>query len=114
MRIQPIACVFSTLCMLVSISSASADSSAGTVTTVAVPGGGKPVVARSDKDGAVHLLFDTEEGPKYAKSTDGGATFSVIMPVVHGGSQASGLEYSAWDMAVGKGGRVHVAMGTNA
>ena len=25
-----------------------------------------------------------------------------------------GLEYSAWDMAVGKGGRVHVAMGTNA
>ena len=31
-----------------------------------------------------------------------------------GGSRTAGLEYSAWDMAVGKGGRVHVAMGTNA
>ena len=30
------------------------------------------------------------------------------------GSQTAGLEYTAWDMAVGKGGRVHVAMGTNA
>jgi hypothetical protein len=41
-------------------------------------------------------------------------TFSAAIPVVRGGSQAAGLEYSAWDMAIGKGGRVHVAMSTNA
>ena len=91
-----------------------ADDSAGKVVTVAVPGGGKPVAARTGKDGAVHLLCDSPEGPKYLKSTDGGVTFSAAMPVVNGGSQAAGLEYSAWDMAVGKGGRVHVAMATNA
>ena len=91
-----------------------ADDSSGKVTTVAVPGGGKPIVARTDKEGAVHLLFDSGDGPKYAKSTDGGVTFSAAIPVVRGGSQTAGLEYDAWDMAVGKGGRVHVAMGTNA
>jgi hypothetical protein len=84
------------------------------VTTVAVPDGGKPVVARTDDAGTVHLLFDSADGPKYARSTDGGVTFSAAIPVVNGGSQPKGLEYSAWDMAVGKGGRVHVAMGTNA
>jgi hypothetical protein len=87
---------------------------AGGVTTVATPGGGKPVVARTDKEGAVHLLFDSTDGPKYAKSTDGGSTFSAAVAVVNGGSQPAGLEYSAWDMAMGKGGRVHVAMSTNA
>src|SRR5512132_1995129 len=91
-----------------------ADDSAAKVTTVAVPGGGKPIVARTGKDGAVHLLFDSGGGPKYAKSTDGGVSFSAAIPVVRGGSQAAGLEYDAWDMAIGKGGRVHVAMGTNA
>jgi hypothetical protein len=60
------------------------------------------------------LLCDSEDGPKYAKSVDGGVTFSAAIPVVSGGSQTAGLEYSAWDMAVGKGGRVHVAMSTNA
>lgn len=94
--------------------SAVADDSAAKVTTVAVPGGGKPVVARTDNDGAVHLLFDSGDGPRYAKSTDGGVTFSAAIPVVRGGSQAAGLEYDAWDMAIGKGGRVHVAMATNA
>jgi hypothetical protein len=114
MRIQRAICVLAALCTTPSLPPAFADDSAGKVTTVAVPGGGKPVVARTDKDGAVHLLFDAEGGPRYAKSTDGGATFSEAIPVVRGGSQAAGLEYSAWDMAVGQGGRVHVAMGTNA
>jgi hypothetical protein len=94
--------------------SAVADDSAAKVATVAVPSGGKPIVARTDKAGAVHLLFGTGDGPKYAKSTDGGVSFSAAIPVVRGGSQAAGLEYDAWDMAIGKGGRVHVAMGTNA
>jgi hypothetical protein len=34
--------------------------------------------------------------------------------VVNGEPQKGGLEYSAWDMALGKGGRIHVALGTNA
>jgi hypothetical protein len=93
---------------------ANADDGAGKVTTVSVPAVGRPVVARTDSVGTIHLLCDSEAGPKYAKSTDGGATFSTAIPVVSGGSQAAGLEYSAWDMAVGKGGRVHVAMSTNA
>jgi hypothetical protein len=91
-----------------------ADDSTGKVTTVAAPGRGKPVVARTDREGAVHLLFDSEGGPGYAKSTDGGQTFSETITVLSGGSRPSGLEYSAWDLAVGRGGRVHVAMGTNA
>src|SRR6476659_1706649 len=78
--------------------SAVADDSAAKVTTVAVPSGGKPIVARTDKDGAVHLLFDTGDGPKYAKSTDGGVSFSAAIPVVHGGSQPAGLKYDGWDM----------------
>ena len=41
-------------------------------------------------------------------------TFGPAIAVVGEGSRKEGLEYSAWDMAVGKGGRVHVAMGTNA
>ncbi len=90
-----------------------ADDSADRVVTVTVPGGSKPIVARTDKKGAIHLLCDSPEGPKYLKSADGGVTFSAAIPVVNRRSQA-GLEYSAWDMAVGKGGRVHVAMATNA
>jgi hypothetical protein len=95
-------------------SAAKADDSAGTVTTVAVPTVGSPVAAKIDAAGTIHLLCDSEEGPRYAKSIDGGVTFSVATPVVIGGSQKSGLVYSAWDMALSKGGRIHVAMGTNA
>jgi hypothetical protein len=68
----------------------------------------------TDSVGTIHLLCDSEDGPKYSKSSDGGVTFSAAIPVVSGGSQTTGLQYSAWDLAVGKGGRVHVAMSTNA
>jgi hypothetical protein len=91
-----------------------ADDGSSKVTTVAVPGGGKPVVAKTDKEGAIHLLYDSENGPEYVKSSDGGLTFGPPVSVVGKGVQPEGLEYSAWDMAVGKGGRVHVAMSTNA
>src|SRR5262249_13830332 len=78
---------------------ATAEDSASNVRTVAVPDGGKPVVAETDKDGTVHLLFESADGPRYARSTDSGVTFSAAIPVVRGGSQAAGLEYDAWDMA---------------
>jgi hypothetical protein len=86
----------------------------GDVTTVQVPGRGRPVVARADAQGTIHLLSDSEDGPKYVKSSDGGRTFDSAIPVVGQGQQKAGLEYSAWDMAIGKDGRVHVAMSTNA
>jgi hypothetical protein len=91
-----------------------ADDVTSKVTTVSVPGNGKPVVAKTDKEGAIHLVYDSADGPKYVKSSDGGLTFGKPISVVGEGSRAEGLEYEAWDMAVGKGGRVHVAMGTNA
>jgi len=84
------------------------------VTTVSVPGGGRPVAAKADTEGTIHLLFDSEDGPKYAKSSDRGLSFGRPISVVGEGSRKEGLEYSGWDMAVGKDGRVHVAMGTNA
>ena len=114
MRIRPARFIVAALGTIPLCLPVLADDSDRRVTTVAVLGGGRPVVARADKDGTVHLLFDSEEGPKYARSTDGGATFSAAIPVVRGGSQAAGLEYAAWDMAIGKGGRVHVAISTNA
>jgi len=92
----------------------SADDLAGMVRTVSVPEGGKPIVARTDRNGSIHLLYDSALGPRYARSADGGLTFEPSISVAGAGSLSAGLEYSAWDMAIGKGGRVHVAMGTNA
>jgi hypothetical protein len=114
MRIQQAGFIFAVLGMFPVCPLVFADDSAGKVTTVPVPAVGRPVVARADAEGTIHLLCDSPDGPKYAKSADGGVTFSAAMPVVAGGSQTAGLEYSAWDLAVGKGGRVHVAMNTNA
>ena len=103
------------LAILVLTSSASvADEGVGRVTTVAAPEGGKPVVARAGKDGTIHLLYDSPEGPKYARSVDDGATFGPAIAVVSGMPKEPGLEYSGWDLAVGQGGRIHVAMATNA
>ena len=104
--------VLSTMCSYPP--SATADDGARQVTTVPVPDRGRPVVAKTDAEGTIHLLYDSEDGPKYARSTDGGRTFGPAMPVVGGEQRTAGLEYSAWDMAVGQGGRIHVAMSTNA
>ena len=84
------------------------------VTVANVPAGGEAVVAKTDAAGAIHLLYDSADGPQYAKSTDRGKTWSRAVEIVDRASQKPGLEFDVWDMAVGKGGRVHVAMGTNA
>lgn len=104
--------VVSTLCLCVA-GTASADA-ANKVRTIAAPGGGQPVVAKTDSQGTIHLLFNSADGPRYAKSTDSGKIFSTAIPVVDRESRKPGLEFSAWDMAVGPGGCVHVALGTNA
>ena len=98
---------------LLAIAAKAADG-ASSVTTVAAPGGGQPIVARCDAAGTIHLVCDSPEGPQYSKSTDGGKTFSQPLAVVDRASRKPGLVFNAWDMVIGKGGRVHVAMGTNA
>jgi hypothetical protein len=84
------------------------------VTTVPVPDDGRPVVARADAEGTIHLLYNSKDGPRYVKSTDNGKSFEAPIPVVDEQSRKPGLEFEGWDMAVGQGNRVHVAMGTNA
>ena len=86
----------------------------GNVKLIAAPEGGFPIVARVDGAGAIHLLLDFPDGPKYGKSMDNGRTFSKLIHVVDDASRAPGLEYMSWDLAVTKSGQVHVALGTNA
>ena len=87
---------------------------AGRVTTVLVSDQLEPVIARTDNEGNVHLLADSEHGPAYLRSSDGGRTFGPPIPVVDLQSQMPGLLFSVFDMAVAAGGWVHVAMSTNA
>ena len=75
---------------------------------------GSVIKAQAGADGMIHLLIDAEDGPVYVKSREGGATFSEPMAIVDAASQKRGLKFSGWDMAVGRDGRVHVAMGNNA
>src|SRR5262249_53228033 len=84
------------------------------VTTIPCPERGQPAAARTDADGTIHLVYRTGDSPRYAKSTDNGKTFSAAIPIVDWKSRKPGLEFDVWDMAVGKDGQVHVALGTNA
>ena len=84
------------------------------VGVVRVPGASKVFKAQSSQDGAIHLVFDSDDGPQYIQSRDSGVTFSAPIAVVDTASRKPGLKFSAWDLAVGRDGRVHVAMGNNA
>jgi hypothetical protein len=100
--------------LLLSLSGVSAEDKANHVTTIPVPGRGQPLVAKADAEGTIHLLYATADGPQYVKSLDKGKTFSAAIPVVDKASRKPGLEFHGEDMVVGQGGRIHVAMGTNA
>ena len=91
-----------------------ASEGAGRVRVVRVPGDAKVVKAKIGTDGTIHVMLDSEDGPRYVKSTDGGSTFSAPMTVVDTASQKPGLKFHSEDLAVGKDGRVHVAMANNA
>ena len=65
-------------------------------------------------DGTIHLLLDSDTGPRYASSRDGGKMFSPPIEIVDAAAKKPGLEFAGEDLAVGKDGRVHVAMGNNA
>jgi hypothetical protein len=84
------------------------------VMTIPAPNNGKPVVAKTDAQGTIHLLYDMADGPRYAKSTDNGKSFGAAISVVDRASRKPGLKFDGWDMVVDKGGRIHVAMATNA
>src|SRR5690348_16704314 len=101
MPIQQSGFAFAVLGTMLLGSPAATHDGAAKVTTIAVSALGNPTVARIDTQGTIHLLCDSQDGPRYARSTDGGATFGPAIPVVVGGSQTTELEYSAWDMALG-------------
>ncbi|MCL5746060.1 MAG: glycoside hydrolase [Acidobacteria bacterium] len=84
------------------------------VTTIHVPGVTKVVKAQRGADGTIHLLFDAEDGARYASSRDGGATFSQPISVVDAAARKPGLKFSGADLAVGEDGRVHVVLANNA
>lgn len=84
-----------------------------TVAVVAVPIEGEVFAARADSRGAIHVLVQTPDGPRYLVTRDNGATFGKPLAVVDAASRKPGLVYSVWDLAVSPEGQVHVAMGTN-
>src|SRR5262249_47894139 len=99
---------------LVSLAAGQASDGTNRVKAIRVPCGASVVKARLGADGAIHVLLDAEDGPRYTKSTDGGVTFSAPTGIVDGASKKPGLKFQGEDLAVGRDGRVHVAMSNNA
>ena len=86
----------------------------GRVDLIRVPGASRIMQAQRGANGTIHLLFDADDGPRYVKSDDAGATFSAPLAVVDKATRKPGLQFITWDLAVGGDGRVHVVMGSNA
>jgi hypothetical protein len=84
------------------------------VQVIHVNGAANIMRAERSADGAIHLVYDSADGPIYVRSTDDGANFTSPIPVVDDPQRKPGLEYTTWDMAVDGEGRVHLALGTNA
>ena len=84
------------------------------ISAIRIPGIANVIKAQRGGDGTIHLLFDAEDGPRYANSPDDGQTFRTPIAIVDRAAEKPGLKFSAWDLAVGPEGRVHVAMSNNA
>jgi hypothetical protein len=113
-KLSSLAVRFVALALLTIVTAtAYAQSTAERVTVVSNDGRGQTIVARSDAAGAIHVLSDAPDGPWYTKSTDGGATFSKPLNLINDEVRKPGLIYSVSDMAIGKDGRLHVAMNAN-
>ena len=65
------------------------------IKTIRVPGDSKVMKAQIDGIGTIHLLLDAEDGPKYVKSTDAGATFSAPIAIVDAASKKPGLKFQS-------------------
>ena len=100
--------------ILLSVSPTRGEETANRVNIIRVPGGGKVLKSERGADGTIHLLVDAADGPQYLRSKDDGGAFSAPIAIVDAAAQKPGLKFSGSDMAVGKDGRVHVALGNNA
>ena len=90
------------------------DDAANRVTTIRPEMEDKVLRAQMGPEGTIHLLLQGEDGPRYAKSLDNGRTFSAPISIVDVAARKPGLEFHGEDMALGKDGRVFVAMSNNA
>src|SRR6185436_1989497 len=68
---------------------------ANRVSVINVSISGQASKARVGADGAIHLLVDSDDGPRYLKSQDGGLSFSSPMAVVNAAAQKPGLKFHA-------------------
>ncbi|MCI0539930.1 MAG: hypothetical protein L0Z50_32385 [Verrucomicrobiales bacterium] len=84
------------------------------ISTIRPPLSGRVIKAQLGSDGTIHLLLQDADGPQYARSKDNGITFSSPIRIVDASAQKPGLEFHAEDLAIGKEGRVLVAMSNNA
>lgn len=87
---------------------------AARVQALRVPGGLLILKAELALDGSIHVLVDSKSGPQHVMTRDQGATFSKPISVVDDAARRPGLEFGVWDAAIGRDGRLHVALGTNA
>ena len=81
---------------------------AGSVTVIPTPNAGTVPDAQIDSRGVIHLAYLAGEDIYYVKSSDKGKTFSAPIRVNSEPATASGAKFRGPDLAVGKGGRVHV------
>ena len=79
-----------------------------------IPTGGTVPDAQIDSRGVIHLVYLAGEDVFYVKSSDRGKTFSAPIRVNSEPGSASGAKYRGPDLAVGKGGRIHVVWYSNA
>src|SRR6266567_371272 len=66
---------------------------ANRVSVIRVPGASNVIKAQSGADGTIHLLFDGEDGPFYARSQDDGRTFSASIAIVDASAKKPGLKF---------------------
>jgi hypothetical protein len=84
------------------------------VSAIHPPLTGQVVKAQLGPGGTIHLLLQGPDGPQYARSEDSGVTFSSPIAIVDARAPKPGLEFHGEDLAIGKEGRVLVAMSNNA
>lgn len=85
----------------------------GNIRFCRVPASGIQPQVAIDSRGALHIVYYTGDpyhgSLYYARSEDGGATFSPAMPVNQGGSAIAAGTIRGAQLALGKRGRIHVA-----
>lgn len=91
-----------------------ADSTDPRIRTVRIPDAARVTKATLGPGDIIHVVSDGPDGPFYTRSADAGRTFKKPIRIVDLEGKPAGLQYTAWDLAVGADGKVHVALGSNA